>query len=92
LLPLDQLFAVNRESPEYRTKEQSRLFYAESWALTHMLLTHDRYRSGAYRFLTIVRAALDYCQFIAGRLREPVDDHDERQLARGIGPAASRCE
>jgi len=41
---------------------------------------------------TIVRAALDYCQFIAGRLREPVDDHDERPLARGIGPAASRCE
>jgi len=41
---------------------------------------------------TIVRAALDYCQFIAGRLREPVNDHDESQLARGIGAAPSRCE
>lgn len=55
LARLDRLFAVTHESPEYQTAEHGGRFYAQSWALTHMLLVHDRYRAGADRFLTMVR-------------------------------------
>ncbi|MFO1475471.1 MAG: tetratricopeptide repeat protein [Verrucomicrobiota bacterium] len=37
LMPLSQLFAVTRESPEYNEKERQGIFYAESWLLTHLL-------------------------------------------------------
>jgi tetratricopeptide (TPR) repeat protein len=54
LLPLDQLFAVDHNSPEYTTKEHAGLFYSESWALTHMLLSDERYRPQSSRFLATV--------------------------------------
>jgi tetratricopeptide (TPR) repeat protein len=53
---LDRLFTVTHESPEYQTAEHGGVFYAQSWALTHMLLGDDRYRGGASRFLALVRA------------------------------------
>lgn len=37
LMPLEQLFAVALESPDYRSGERRATFYAESWALTHFL-------------------------------------------------------
>ena len=44
LMPLERLFAITRDSAEYTTPGRATLFYAESWALTHMLLTDERYR------------------------------------------------
>lgn len=44
LMPLERLFAVTRDSAEYNTPSHAGLFYAESWALTHMLVTDERYR------------------------------------------------
>lgn len=44
LMPLERLFAVTRDSADYTTPSRSALFYAQSWALTHMLLTDERYR------------------------------------------------
>jgi tetratricopeptide (TPR) repeat protein len=38
LLPLRQLFAVGRDSPEYNEREHQGIFYAESWLLTHYLM------------------------------------------------------
>jgi Flp pilus assembly protein TadD len=38
LLPLRQLFAVTRDSPEYNEREHQGVFYAESWLLTHYLM------------------------------------------------------
>jgi hypothetical protein len=35
LLPLEQLFAVNENSPIYRSDSHAGLFYAEAWALLH---------------------------------------------------------
>ena len=37
-LPLRQLFAVGRDSPEYNEREHQGIFYAESWLLTHYLM------------------------------------------------------
>ncbi len=38
LLPLSELFAVRRDSPEYNERERQGVFYAESWLLTHYLM------------------------------------------------------
>lgn len=36
-LPLDALFTVGQNSPEYNNRRLASIFYAESWALAHML-------------------------------------------------------
>ncbi len=41
LLPLGTLFAVNASSPFYHEKNKTSIFYAESWVLTHFLITRD---------------------------------------------------
>ena len=51
LIPLDRLFAVDRRSAEYNSKAHAGLFYSQSWALTHMLLSDDRYRAQSGAFL-----------------------------------------
>jgi len=38
LLPLKELFAVTRDSPDYNEQEHQGIFYAESWLLTHYLM------------------------------------------------------
>ena len=38
LMPLGELFAVTRESPEYNEREHQGIFYSESWLLTHYLM------------------------------------------------------
>ena len=38
LMPLSQLFAVTRGSPEYNEREHQGVFYSESWLLTHYLM------------------------------------------------------
>ena len=38
LLPLKELFAVTRDSPEYNERQHQGLFYSESWLLTHYLM------------------------------------------------------
>lgn len=40
-LPLNTLFSVGHESPEYNERQKKGLFYAESWALVHYLMTGD---------------------------------------------------
>jgi len=39
LLPLSQLFAVTQVSPDYHEGDRRGTFYAESWALVHVLLS-----------------------------------------------------
>jgi tetratricopeptide (TPR) repeat protein len=39
LIPFAELFAIDRASPEYDEAERTGIFYAESWLLTHMLVT-----------------------------------------------------
>ena len=41
LLPLNTLFEVNASSPYYNEENKVSIFYAESWALTHYLITRD---------------------------------------------------
>ncbi len=41
LIPLETLFAVDRDSPYYHEENKGNIFYAESWALTHYLMIND---------------------------------------------------
>jgi tetratricopeptide (TPR) repeat protein len=55
-LPLSTLFAVNASSPYYHEENKASIFYAESWALTHYLITRD-WREKTHRlsdFLTLL--------------------------------------
>lgn len=54
LMKLDRLFAVDQLSEDYRSPEHVGLFYFQSWALTHMMLTDDRYRPNVAEFLRII--------------------------------------
>jgi Flp pilus assembly protein TadD len=37
MLPLDSLFAIERDSPEYNEGNKNGVFYAQSWAVVHIL-------------------------------------------------------
>jgi tetratricopeptide (TPR) repeat protein len=58
LLPLDRLFAVDHRSSDYRSSTHAGLFYSQSWALTHMLLTDERYRQRSGEFLRIISTGM----------------------------------
>ena len=45
LLPLDQLLKVSHDSPLYNEGDRRSVFYAQSWALTHMLLLGEPQRA-----------------------------------------------
>lgn len=55
-LSLRTLLAVNHRSPYYQQVDKMRLFYAESWALCHMLMISPPYDS---KFLNFVAAVSD---------------------------------
>jgi Tfp pilus assembly protein PilF len=41
LMPLAQMFAVDDTSPYYQEQDKASIFYAEAWALTHMIMVSD---------------------------------------------------
>ena len=43
-LPLPVLFAVDHGSPRYEDTEQSAVFYAQSWALVHYIVSNTERR------------------------------------------------
>jgi hypothetical protein len=54
LLTMDELLAVQRDSPLYNEGDRRSMFYAESWGLVHMLMSGDEARAQAFsRYLAI---------------------------------------
>jgi len=59
LIPLDQLFAVARDSELYNEADRKGIFYAQSWALVHYLLLGDEERrQQLFRYLGMVRSGV----------------------------------
>jgi hypothetical protein len=54
MIAIDRLLAIDEQAPEYNVPGVAQVFYAESWALTHMLLTHQNYRDGAGTVLAAI--------------------------------------
>ena len=60
LIPLPELIAVDRTSPEYKEESRIGMFYAESWLLTHMLVTErPEGRVQAARYGALLREGID---------------------------------
>jgi tetratricopeptide (TPR) repeat protein len=57
MIPLPTLMSVTNDSPYYRQEEKSRIFYAESWALTHYLMLGDKraHSKQLDQFLNLIR-------------------------------------
>lgn len=53
-LPLDTLFAAGQNSPEYNNRQLATVFYAESWALAHMLRFGESYAPHFDEFLQAI--------------------------------------
>lgn len=53
-LPLETLLAVDRSSPYYNERNRANIFYAESWALVHMLVLGPGYRPNVSKLLTAI--------------------------------------
>lgn len=58
-LPLERLLAVGHGSAEYSRKTHSGTFYAESWALTHMLQLTPEYRPSFAAFYKAITSGTD---------------------------------
>jgi tetratricopeptide (TPR) repeat protein len=61
LIPLAVLLRVDASSPYYHQEEKGSAFYAESWALTHMLFIQDR-KNGTHKmdeYLGLMRLHAD---------------------------------
>ena len=53
-LPLETLTSVDKDSPHYNERNRAGLFYAQSWALTHMLNLSEEYRTRLTEFLSAI--------------------------------------
>ena len=83
---LERLFGVTHDSPEYQGGDAGGQFYAQSWALTHMLLSDDRYRDGADRLFTMIRRGTPSARAITevyGRSLAQVMAHLEAYVREG---------
>src|SRR3954452_8935587 len=58
-LDLALLTSVRQDSPYYNERTKMQIFYAESWALTHMLALGKDYQAGFGRFLSSASAGAD---------------------------------
>ena len=54
LIDLPTLLAVTHDSPHYNERDKSGIFYAQSWALVHMLNFSPDYRTGMPNFLSML--------------------------------------
>jgi tetratricopeptide (TPR) repeat protein len=50
----EQIAQVTKDSPYYNEADRSGVFYAQSWALVHMLRLDEDYRSGFAEFLSLL--------------------------------------
>lgn len=58
LLPLEELFKLDENSPYYTEQAKRSLFYAESWAFVHYLLSGTR-RMQLFTYLELLAKGLD---------------------------------
>lgn len=74
LFDLPRLFAVDSRSAEYTRRSHAGTFYAQSWALTHMILTGDGYREGSGRFMAAMSGGKPSAQAIEEVYGRPLTD------------------
>jgi hypothetical protein len=58
LMPIPELLAVQTNSSDYNEGTRQSLFYAQSWALVHMLLSDDKLRAGLAEYTKLVATSM----------------------------------
>ncbi|MGH9398826.1 MAG: tetratricopeptide repeat protein [Thermoanaerobaculia bacterium] len=56
LMPVEKLFSIRHDSPDYNEESRQGVFYAQSWALVHYLMRSDSNRTAQLgRFLLVMQ-------------------------------------
>lgn len=82
---LDVLTGVDHQSPLYNERDHAGMFYAESWALTHLLFFEPNYRPNFAKFLSSAssgKSTDEACQAAFGKHLWEVEV-DLRQYLKG---------
>lgn len=90
LIPLTTLAAVDTESPLYNEKNKAGMFYAESWALTHMLFLGNGYHDHFTDFLNAIvsgKSLSATCQSVLGKSIEEVQRDLQVYFTKGLNGA-----
>lgn len=89
-IDLETLLAVGADSPYYNDPDKMQIFYAESWALTHMLAVSEEYSRQFNTFLSMVsagRPARQALRVVYGKELPQVEADLDRYLGRRTLPA-----
>ncbi|HVW83446.1 MAG TPA: tetratricopeptide repeat protein, partial [Bryobacteraceae bacterium] len=84
-LDFDTLTSVNERSPIYNEGNRAGIFYAESWALAHMLFLAPEYQQGFPKFLMALhqgKTSAEACQVAFGRTSQQVFEDLRKYLDR----------
>jgi len=93
LVPLETLIKVQRDSPLYNEGERRSMFYAQSWALTHLLFMGEpRRTSELSAFLQAMRAGLPEPEAWRKAFGEVRIDRELQQYVRRFSMKAFQIE
>ena len=87
-----QLFAITKDSAVYDEANRAGLFYAQSWAIVHLLYTQPGYREHLDRFAELLDEGLpadQACQQAFRRTPAQLFDDARQRLLRGALPVAA---
>lgn len=95
MLPLEALFSADRHSAFYNSVQPAYVFYAESWALVHMLMFDDTYSPGFPRFVAGISAGTPAPQCFhdvygksVSQVMADLSHHIQRSMATRFYPLA----
>ena len=89
-LALKELMSVDYKSPHFDERDRSKIFYAQSWALTHMLCLSDQYRERFSDFLRGVDGDTgeEAFRWVYGKTLDQVESDFKRYVVQKRLPAA----
>lgn len=71
-IPLREMLAAGPDSPLYNKKRHAGMFYAQAWALTHMLQLQPDYRGGFGKIVQLITEKQDSATAIEAALGRPI--------------------
>ncbi|HYO80667.1 MAG TPA: tetratricopeptide repeat protein [Bryobacteraceae bacterium] len=99
LLPMDVLLHVEHDSPQYNERDKTGIFYAQSWALAHMLNFAPSYQAGFPNLVAALEAGDDPARAFQrafgkglGAVRSDLEAYIRQARFTGVRFRASRME
>ncbi len=88
-LPIRELISVDYDSPHFNERDRTKVFYAQSWALTHMLCLSNQYRERFSDFLKGVDGDTgeEAFRWVYGKTLDQVESDFKRYVVQRRLPA-----